>query len=174
VEKVRKAAAQAASGRQWNQRIITLEYDEVMRTFALSALGAAALAICPVLVRSAPQPQTTTSVWDGVFTVEQAKRGAAVYANACASCHGDQMEGEGQAPPLSGSDFTSKWNKQVVDDLFEIVKASMPADKPGSLTAAQNADVLAYIFQANQYPAGKTELPSDADGLKKIRIEAKK
>ena len=145
-----------------------------MRIFALSALGAAVLAISPILVRSAPQSQTTISVWDGVFTGEQAKRGAAVYAKACASCHGDQMEGEGQAPPLSGSDFTSKWDKQVVDDLFEIVKTSMPADEPGSLTPAQNADILAYIIQVNKFPAGKTELPSDADGLKKIRIEAKK
>jgi hypothetical protein len=50
----------------------------------------------------------------------------------------------------------------------------MPADKPGSLTRLQNADILAYIFQANQFPAGKTELPSDAETLKKIRIEAKK
>jgi hypothetical protein len=50
----------------------------------------------------------------------------------------------------------------------------MPADKPGSLSRPQNADLLAYIFQVNQYPAGKSDLPSDAEGLKKIRIEAKK
>jgi S-disulfanyl-L-cysteine oxidoreductase SoxD len=144
-----------------------------MRRFALS-LGTAVLTISPLLIRSAAQLQTTTSVWDGVYTDAQAKRGAEVYAKACGSCHGDQLEGEGQAPPLSGSDFTGKWDKQSADDLFEIMKTSMPADKPGSLTRQQNADVLAYIFQANQLPAGKTELPADAEGLKKIRIEAKK
>lgn len=142
-----------------------------MRPLA-GAVGAAALAIFPALVR--PAQQTTTSVWDGVYTAEQAKRGAEVYGTACASCHGDQLEGQGQAPPLRGSDFTGKWDKQAADDLFETMKASMPADQPGSLTREQNADVLAYLFQANRFPAGKTELPADAEGLKKIRIEAKK
>lgn len=136
---------------------------KVMRLLALAALAV-----------SAARPQATTSAWDGVYTAGQAKRGADVYARACASCHGDHLEGAGQAPPLSGSDFTGKWDKQVADDLFETVQASMPADKPGSLTRAQNADVLAYIFQMNQFPAGTTELPSDAEGLKKIRIDAKK
>lgn len=125
-------------------------------------------------MRAAPQAPATTSVWDGVYTDAQAKRGAEVYAKACGSCHGDRLEGEGQAPPLSGSDFSGKWDQQSADDLFEIMKTSMPADKPGSLTRQQNADVLAYIFQSNQLPAGKAELPPDAEGLKKIRIEAKK
>ena len=91
-----------------------------MRTFAFAAL-ATALACSPFLAGSAPQPQATVSVWDGVYTTDQAKRGADLYAKSCASCHGDDLEGEGQAPQLSGSDFTSMWNKQVVDDLFEIV-----------------------------------------------------
>jgi mono/diheme cytochrome c family protein len=115
-----------------------------------------------------------TSVWDGVYTLDQAKRGATAYGAACASCHGDELEGQGQAPALKGDDFTSTWNKQVVDDLFEIVKSTMPADKPGSLSRAQMADVMAYIFQANSFPPGKSELPNDAESLKKIRIEAKK
>jgi mono/diheme cytochrome c family protein len=136
---------------------------KVMRLLALAALAV-----------SAARPQATTSVWDGVYTAGQAKRGADLYTKACASCHGDQLEGAGQAPALSGSDFTGKWDKQVADDLFETVQASMPADKPGSLTRAQNADVLAYIFQMNQFPAGTAELPSVAEGLKKIRIDAKK
>src|ERR1044071_9619119 len=37
--------------------------------------------------------QTGTSVRAGVFTVEQAKRRATVYANNCAFCHGDTLEG---------------------------------------------------------------------------------
>jgi S-disulfanyl-L-cysteine oxidoreductase SoxD len=167
-----KAAAQTARGTQQDQRIITLEYDGVMRLFAIAALVTVGLAISPVLVRSAPQ--ATISVWDGVYTAGQAKRGADVYAKACASCHGDQLEGEGQAPPLTGSGFTGTWNQQAADDLFETMQAEMPADKPGSLSRAQNADLLAYIFQVNQFPAGKSDLPADADGLKKIRIEAKK
>jgi len=108
------------------------------------------------------------------YTADQAKRGADAYANSCASCHGDNLEGEGQAPALSGSEFMGNWNKQLVDDLFEIVKSTMPADKPGTLSRARNADIMAYIFQVNGFPAGSAELPSDADSLKRIRIEDKK
>lgn len=141
-----------------------------MRFFAWfrvgAAIGVAALAFS--------QTQTTGSVLDGVYTAEQAKRGADVYAKSCAMCHGDQLEGDGQAPPLAGSEFTDTWKNQTADDVFEIVKSTMPADKPGSLTRAQNADLFAFIFQKNEFPAGKTELPQDAAALKKIRIEAKK
>jgi mono/diheme cytochrome c family protein len=136
-------------------------------------LALAALAVSPILIWAAQAP-ATVSVWDGVYTADQAKRGADLFAKSCASCHGDQLEGEGQAPPLTGSEFLGNWNKQVADDLFEIVKATMPADKPGSLSRATNADIMSYIFQVNGFPAGKTELPSDAESLKRIRIETKK
>jgi mono/diheme cytochrome c family protein len=135
-------------------------------------LALAALAVSPIVIWAAEQ--ATVSVWDGVYTADQAKRGADLYAKSCASCHGDELEGEGQAPPLTGSEFMGNWNKQVVDDLFEIVKSTMPADKPGSLSRAVDADILSYIFQMNGFPAGKTELPSDAESLKRIHIETKK
>jgi S-disulfanyl-L-cysteine oxidoreductase SoxD len=136
-------------------------------------LALAALAIAPILIWAAQSP-ATVSVWDGVYTADQAARGESLFAKSCASCHGDQLEGEGQAPPLAGSEFMGNWNKQVVDDLFEIVKSTMPGDKPGSLSRAANADIMSYIFQVNGFPAGKTELPSDAESLKRIRIETKK
>jgi S-disulfanyl-L-cysteine oxidoreductase SoxD len=137
-----------------------------MKSFALAALAAAPLAL--LLAQSA------ASVWDGVYTADQAKRGADAYANNCASCHGDQLEGEGQAPPLTGPEFMGNWNKQTADDLFEIIKSTMPADKPGTLSRARNADIITYIFQTNGFPAGKTELPTEAELLKKILIENKK
>jgi S-disulfanyl-L-cysteine oxidoreductase SoxD len=46
----------------------------------------------------------------------------------------------------------------------------MPADHPGSLTRPEAADLLAYILSFNKFPAGKTELPSDEDSLKKIML----
>lgn len=144
-----------------------------MRSFAL-AVAVFTVALAPLLVRSAPQAGTTTSVWDGVYTEAQAKRGGEAYTASCSSCHGESLEGEGQAPSLSGPEFTGNWNKQVVDDLFEIIKSTMPGDKPGALSRAKNADILAYIFQVNGFPAGKNELPADAESLKKIRIESAK
>ena len=61
-----------------------------------------------------------------------------------------------------------------MDDLFEKIQTSMPADHPGALSRATNADILAYILKANKMPAGKNELPSDAEELKQIQFEAAK
>ena len=43
------------------------------------------------------------SVWDGVFTAEQADRGAAAYKTSCSECHGGDLMGDGFAPALDRS-----------------------------------------------------------------------
>jgi S-disulfanyl-L-cysteine oxidoreductase SoxD len=116
--------------------------------------------------------QAERSVKEGVYTEEQAKRGEAVYAESCANCHGEQMEGIDMSPPLTGSTFGSNWNTLTVGDLFDRIRTTMPMDRPGSITPQQNADVIAFMLKANQHPAGKTELPSTVTPLKTIKIEA--
>jgi mono/diheme cytochrome c family protein len=117
--------------------------------------------------------QEQTSTRDGVYTEAQASRGEASYKAACASCHGAALAGSGAAtPPLAGPDFTMHWAGQTMDDLFEKVQESMPADRPGQLSRAENAGIIAYILKVNKLPAGKTELPSDAAALKQIRFDA--
>jgi mono/diheme cytochrome c family protein len=117
--------------------------------------------------------QTTRSVWDGVYTSEQAQRGAALYASNCASCHGSALGGGESAPPLTGGEFSSNWNGLTVGDLFERIRNSMPADRPGKLTREQDADVLAYMLSVSEFPPGKAELEHQTEALKQIRIEAK-
>lgn len=112
------------------------------------------------------------SVWDGVYTEEQAQRGEALYAQECARCHGDTLTGGEAAPPLTGGDFLANWNGLTVGDLFERIRTSMPADRPGTLSSERNADILAHVLRANQFPAGKTELEHQVEILKQIRIEA--
>ena len=116
--------------------------------------------------------QSTASVWDGVYSDPQAGRGAALYQTACASCHGDKLQGKGQTPALMGSDFVMDWSGMTVGDLFDKIQTSMPADKPGSLSREQNASLLAYLLSANKFPSGKAELASDAERLRQIRFEA--
>jgi S-disulfanyl-L-cysteine oxidoreductase SoxD len=115
--------------------------------------------------------QQQASVWDGVYTQEQASRGKTLYSKQCASCHGAMLDGSGQAPPLSGSDFKGNWNGQTADDLLEKMQSSMPADQPGKLSRQENADILAFLLGFNKFPAGQKELPSDAPTLQKIRFE---
>jgi S-disulfanyl-L-cysteine oxidoreductase SoxD len=117
--------------------------------------------------------QAPASVWDGVYTGEQAQRGDAVYRQNCASCHGDHLQGKRpQTPALTGSGFKGNWNGETVDDLFEKIQTAMPADKPGTLSRQQNADVLAFMLKANEFPGGETGLPTDAAKLKQIRFES--
>ena len=118
--------------------------------------------------------QTTRTVWDGVYTADQAARGKTAYGAQCAMCHNDDLTGGDEAPPLTGAQFMSNWNGLSVGELFDRIRVSMPANNPGKLGRQQNADIIAYIFQVNGFPAGKNELPADAESLKKIRIESPK
>jgi mono/diheme cytochrome c family protein len=125
----------------------------------------------------APSTTTTTtttaaSVTAGVFTADQAKRGQTVYADACAKCHLDDLSGGATSPPLKGADFLSGWKGKTVGALFDEVRMTMPFDSPGSLTAAQYADVLAYVFSENKFPAGQKELDKEVAPLQGIKIEA--
>jgi cytochrome c len=117
---------------------------------------------------------TTRSVWDGVYTQEQAGRGDKLYARECASCHGTSLTGGESAPPLAGGDFLSNWNGLTLGELFERIRTTMPGDRPGKLSRDTNVDILAYILSMNQFPAGKTELEKQTEALKLIRLEYKK
>jgi len=123
-----------------------------------------------LLAQDAPQ----RSVWDGVFTQDQASRGQSLYNKECAACHGQSLTGGEEAPPLSGGAFTSNWNGLTVGDLFERIRVSMPEGRPGTLSRQVNADILAYILSANQFPAGKSELVKETEILKQIKFEAVK
>jgi mono/diheme cytochrome c family protein len=141
----------------------------VKQSAMLTALATLTLAV--FLVRA----QGRSSTRDGVYNDAQAARGQASYKTSCASCHGAALEGSGaQNPPLAGQDFTANWTGQTVGDLFEKVQTSMPADHPGALSRGTNADLVAYILKVNKLPAGKDELPSDAEALKQIQFEAAK
>jgi mono/diheme cytochrome c family protein len=113
--------------------------------------------------------QAKKSVKEGVYTADQAKRGEPVYKEQCAACHGDDLAGSGPMPPLAGNDFAKNW--KTVGDLFDKIHTSMPASAPGSLSEAQTADIIAYIFSVGKYPAGAAELPAKMDALTQITIE---
>jgi S-disulfanyl-L-cysteine oxidoreductase SoxD len=142
--------------------------DENTRTNNLSF---SCLGVFVVAFALTPQLRST---WDGVYTDAQAKRGEAIYAERCASCHAPDLSGMDQAPELTGTDFLMEWNDLSIKDLFERTRVSMPADKPGSLDDQQVADVLAFMLQRNAFPPGHTDLSADADALKALRILAKR
>ena len=77
-------------------------------------------------------------------------------------------------PALTGGAFMANWDGLTLGDLFDRIRISMPADRPGSLSRQEDADVIAYILQFNQFPAGKEELPREVLALKQILFKASK
>jgi mono/diheme cytochrome c family protein len=139
-----------------------------------SPLGARSTAVDPQDPAAPADPSQPRSVWDGVYTEEQAKRGELVYGEFCANCHGSALNGGEMAGPLNGPVFTSNWNGVLVSDLFDRIRTTMPLDRPGVLTRQQNADVLAYMFHSNKFPVGKVELANRSEMLKPITFTATK
>lgn len=99
----------------------------------------------------------------GFFTVEQAERGEQTYSNTCSFCHATSQ--------FSGSTFMRSWGGAPVDQLYSLIASTMPYDAPGSLSTQQYVDVVAYILELNDLPAGDSELPTDPAALSEIRIE---
>ena len=48
-----------------------------------------------LLALAAASTAAARSVWDGVYSKEQARRGQAVYQQECAKCHGAEPGGRG-------------------------------------------------------------------------------
>ncbi len=116
--------------------------------------------------------QSDRAASDGAYTEAQAKRGAMTYQEACASCHMPDLRGEGFAPALVDDAFAVRWKGRTVDELFIILKGTMPADDPESLPDAQYADLVAFLLRENGYPASEDELSVDVTVLKHIMFRA--
>ena len=112
--------------------------------------------------------QGPRSVWDGVYTIEQARKGEAISAAQCVSCHGDGLRGGEAAPALTGDIFNSTWEGVPLSDLADRIRTTMPLDKPGTLSRAQTADLLAYMLSLSKMPAGAVPLRADTGALAQI------
>jgi len=122
---------------------------------ALLSLGAALPALA--------QTEERVTTLDGVYTEEQALRGAEVIENVCRECHDDEE--------FVGA-FIRSWAGASVAALFDDIYSLMPEDQPGSLPVQQYADVIAYILQLNGLPPGEVELGAARESLERVLIEA--
>ena len=132
----------------------------------------AAIGSSPVL--RPPTHGSGRSVWDSVYTLEQATRGETAYAKTCARCHKASLAGADESPPLAGGEFLGNWNGQSLGALHDRIRTSMPTDDPGTYGRQLITDVMAYVLKVNRFPAGTVELPTELDSLKEIRMEAAK
>jgi mono/diheme cytochrome c family protein len=151
--------------------------DRMMfRMAALAAIVACfGLALGSVSRAAGPQGPPVArprSVWDGVYTMQQARRGEEQYDAFCQPCHGSDLQGDGaDAPGLVTERFAKKWDRHTLKELFTAINQTMPATRPGTLSQQAYSDVLAYILQANGFPTGAMELGHVPEDLARIRFE---
>src|SRR6266536_63377 len=112
-----------------------------------------------------PRPENTSRA--GLFTDAQAASGEAIYRQSCASCHGAALTGA-SAPPLVGPRFAASWNdpRVTLDDLFFVLRTTMPPRASNALSSSDHAAVFAFILKTNGYPAGTMPLTADSMPLK--------
>ena len=124
-----------------------------------------------VLMACALASGAQAGTWDGVYTDAQAERGGVLFQQQCGRCHGANLAGTFETPPLVGR-FKPYWSGATMDALFDYVATAMPLDRPGSLSRAANADIIAFLLKANDFPAGPKELSASSEDLKAIRFDA--
>ena len=110
-------------------------------------------------VASAQTAPVKNTLWDGLYTDDQASRGNAVFSTTCARCHTLDSEG---TRPLSGKKFWDSYTQKTVGDLFRFMQKNMPNGNGGSLSETTYADLVALVLQSNGIPAGTTELVPSA------------
>src|SRR5437762_13731798 len=111
----------------------------VSMLFAIVVIGAAMTA---ALEPSAIAQNKT--VWDGVYTEQQAARGATSFTASCSRCHSTSAnDGEGMKS-LAGDPFWKSFRESTVDHLLDYVSRNMPNGAGGSLSASVYADLVAF------------------------------
>ena len=117
--------------------------------------------VTSVVIRAQGSNAQARTVWDGVYTADQAERGRGFYAEHCARCHGGDLQG-GEHRALTGDRFWTSWQDTTLERLLRHVATNMPHSEDGSLkgslSASVYADIIAYILSRNDFPAGSTTL----------------
>ncbi len=111
----------------------------------------------------AQAPASGSTIWTGVYSAPQARRGLLEYSRSCEHCHGPNLTGNptDEVPSLVADAFMFHWRGRTLQDLYARVSKSMPSDAPGSLEAATYVDLVAYVLEANGFPPGAQELSPD-------------
>jgi mono/diheme cytochrome c family protein len=138
-----------------------------------AAIASSFLVLIGLGVSAAPQT-AKRSVWDGVYTAEQAARGQALYKTHCGYCHRDDLIGGGSeagAPALKGPIFTIRWRDQPIAEMFVTIGTTMPQNKPDTLTPQIVIDIISFLLRSNDMPPGSAELPPDLEALKAVFME---
>jgi S-disulfanyl-L-cysteine oxidoreductase SoxD len=105
------------------------------------------------------------------------QRGADVYAEQCASCHGTFGEGEGRFPKLVGGAGTLRHDRPELTvgsywpfapTLWDYINRAMPMPAPHTLSADDVYALTAYILNLNDIVPG--EFVANRESLPKVKM----
>jgi cytochrome c5 len=116
------------------------------------------------LPRSQDPPGQPKRVWSGVYTAAQAARGRAQYEATCSGCHD-----VGEAPVLVGDAFMRRWFGDNLQTVLTKMR-TMPADAPGSLADTSYVDIMSFLLESSDFPAGSEELRANPEELARIEV----
>ena len=150
-------------------------------------MSEAAITLAVVLLlttlAAAAQDASGPSIWNGVFTAAQAKRGNDAYQASCSGCHGSDLHAtDPEAVDLTGPGIRARWNGKTLNERFETIRDRMPPGNANTLGDKTYMDILAFILESNDFPAGNQELVPDTamsmgtdttDVVFKVRDETK-
>jgi S-disulfanyl-L-cysteine oxidoreductase SoxD len=128
-----------------------------------------AISLAVVAVTHLAAAASDKTIWDGVYTKQQAERGEQAYKRACGYCHRDNLQGD-EGPALIGSRFRFQWQDRTLKDLFTTISSTMPDDAPGTLADDAYVDVISFLLQANGAPEGEQELSANTEVLGHIKF----
>ncbi|KUZ68432.1 c-type cytochrome [Burkholderia ubonensis] len=106
------------------------------------------------------------------FDQAQVQHGKKIYVDACAKCHGDQLEGN-TAPALSGEAFAPEGKSHItIGGVYQYMSNNMPADRPGKMTEQEYSDLMAFLLYSNGYDASKAKLTAEIANASKAPLVA--
>ena len=134
---------------------------------AASVFGGAQMSAQRPALRPAPAVPLSVAAFRAdtakLYTELQATDGAAVWTKTCSSCH--------ESKDVTSADFRTKWGGRALFELYEQIRTTMPDDAPGTLTAEEYTNSVAYILKLNGLPAGETKLVADSATMSGLKIE---
>jgi len=114
------------------------------------------------------------TIWDGIFTQEQADAGKALYVTNCLGCHGKTGRGSPGGPAITGVALNKKWADTTVLDIYTFARTYMPPGKAGTIGTEQDyVNIISYILEMHGAEPGDTMLPYDEDTLGNVYIVKK-
>jgi quinoprotein glucose dehydrogenase len=144
-----------------------------MRLAFIFGVAAFVVAVVGATHASPALAQAGKTVWEGVYSDEQAARGRELYNTTCAPCHKEDLSGQ-PGPNLAGDAFYARFDADHLGRIYNSILTRMPANEQrGTLRPEQAADLVAYLLAFNKFPSGAQALPADMPALTGIRVMRK-